>query len=144
MSFSPDGRWLSIGGQNEIRLWNLDAGKIDPRQIPIGGFSIKFSPDSSLLAVRTKTQDAEISVWNLRDFLPVGTVAINESNFSGDFFAFTSDNSRIVVSAAGVFLESFDAPWALRHVCHIVGRNLTREEWNKYLAGADYVATCLP
>lgn len=137
MSFSPDGRWLSIGGQDEIRLWDLDAGKIDSRRIPAGGFLVKFSPDSSLLAAQT-SQSGEISVWNVHDILLRG--AVIGSGISD--FSFASDNSRLAVGDAGVFIEPFDASWALQHICHIVGRNLTREEWNTYLAGSDYVATC--
>ncbi len=138
MSFSPDGRWLSIGGRNEIRLWDLNAGKFDSRRIPVGGFLMKFSPDGSLLATQT-SQSGEISVWNVHDVLLRGTVS---KAGGGGAFSFTSDNSRLAVGGAGVFVEPFDASWALQHVCHIVGRNLTREEWNTYLAGSDYVSTC--
>jgi hypothetical protein len=127
-------------GQNEIRLLDLNAEKFDPRRIPTGGFSMKFSPDSSLLAAQIR-RSGEISVWNVHDVLSIGTVAIAELNAIGDF-AFTSDNNQLAVGDAGVYVAPFDASWAMRHVCRIVGRNLTREEWNKYLAGSDYVPTC--
>lgn len=139
VSFSPDGKWLSIGGQNEIRLWNLDENKIDPRRISTGGFSVKFSPDSSRLATQGNKHGGIISVWNLHDFLPEAIV------IGGSDFAFTSpDTSRLTLSdSPGVFVEPFDASWALEHVCHIVNKNLTPDEWNKYLPGFDYTPTCL-
>jgi WD40 repeat protein len=132
---------LSIGGRNETRLWDLGAEEIDPRRIPLGGSLVKFSPDGSLLAVQTG-QYNEISVWNVRDVQFRGTVV----GMFGDIgsFAFTSDNSRLAVGGSGVSVEPFDASWALRHVCRIVERDLTREEWTKYLAGFDYVPTCSP
>jgi WD40 repeat protein len=137
ISFSPDGTRLGIGGQNEIKLWIPGANKFDPRRIPVGGKLVKFSPDGSRLA----TQDPEshqISVWklNARDLLLEGTVS------QGYDFAFTSDNSNLVVNEGGVFVEPFDASWALEHVCHIVSRNLTLEERDKYLSGFDHVQAC--
>ncbi|MGH3866182.1 MAG: trypsin-like peptidase domain-containing protein [Pseudonocardiaceae bacterium] len=148
MAFSPDGKWLGIGGQNEIKLWNLNAEKFDPRRIPVGGSSMEFSSDGSLLAMLAgpknipNSSDEEISVWNLRDVAPRGTV---RASWELRDFAFTSDKDRLVVSNlySGVFVEHFDASWALGQVCRIVGRNLRPEERSKYLlAGSDYVAAC--
>lgn len=139
MSFSPDGRWLSIGGQNEIRLWDINEKKVDHRRVPVGGFLVKFSSDGSLLAAQ-ESQYGKISVWDVRDVLLVGGTA----EFDFKSVVFTSDNSRLAVSDGGVFVDPFDASWALRRVCGFVKRNLTREEWNKYLSGSDYIATCLP
>ncbi len=144
ISFSPDGTWLSIGGQNEIKLWILDAKRFDDRRIPVGGVLVRFSPDGSRLATR-ETAFGRISVWgwNMRDPLLVGTVSEGAGSQGADF-AFASGNSQLAVGGAGVFVVPFDAPWALGHVCHIVGRDLTQEEWNKYLPGSDYVLTCTP
>jgi WD40 repeat protein len=149
MVFSPDGKWLGIGGRNEIKLWNLNAEEFDSRRIPVGDSSMEFSSDSSLLAMQAEpknipnSSDEEILVWNLRDVSPRGTV---RTSWELRDFAFTSDSRQLVVGNedSGVFVEPFDASWALEHVCGIVGRNLTHEEWNKYQAGSDYVATCPP
>ncbi|MGB6165004.1 MAG: WD40 repeat domain-containing protein [Pseudonocardiaceae bacterium] len=137
INFSPDGTRLSIGGQAEIKLWILGANKFDPRRIPAGGALVKFSPDGSRLATREPESD-RISVWKLnsRDPLLEGTVT------QGADFAFTFDNSRIVVNEENVFVEPFDASWALEHVCHIVKRNLTPAEQDKYLSGFDHVQAC--
>ncbi|MGH3865783.1 MAG: trypsin-like peptidase domain-containing protein [Pseudonocardiaceae bacterium] len=145
MAFSPDGKWLSIGGRDEIRFWDLGAGKFDSRRIPIGGVRMEFGLDGSLLAIQNK-QDSydryrEISVWDVRDVVLRGTVS---EPWSLRDFAFTSDKSRLAVSGSGVFVEPFDGSWALKHVCDIVRRNLRSDEWKKYQAGSDYVHTCLP
>ncbi|MGH3688199.1 MAG: WD40 repeat domain-containing protein [Pseudonocardiaceae bacterium] len=161
IAFSPDGKWLSIGARDETMLWGLNVEKFDSRRIPVGGSSMKFSPDGSLLAVRAKENTGEISVWNVHDSTlkeivsssssPRGTVGLSSppdvSWFSPDDFSFTSDGSRLVVSSSssGVFVEPFDASWALGQVCRIVGRNLSPEERGKYLlVGSDYVAACPP
>lgn len=145
VSFSPDGTRLSIGGQNEVRLWILGANRFDPRRIPVGGVLVKFSPDGSRLATQ-ETESGQISVWKLdmRDPLLEGTVNLVSPRSD---FALTFDNSRLVVSAvmssSGVFVEPFDASWALGHVCRIVRRNLTSAERTKYLPpGFDYTPTC--
>ena len=142
LTFSPDGRWLSIGSQNEIRLWNLNTGKTDPRRIPIPtSGTIEFSPDSAHLAIsRQGLNGSEVTIWNVREAQIAGTV-IMDSFGPGHAFAFTPDSAGLAVAGPGVFLGPFDAPWALRHVCHITG-NLTREEWNQHAKGLDYIATC--
>ncbi|MGH3832993.1 MAG: WD40 repeat domain-containing protein [Pseudonocardiaceae bacterium] len=148
MIFSPDGKWLSIGGPDEIRFWDLSAGKFDSRRIPVGSSQMEFSLDGSLLAIQNirnpynrQSSNEEISVWGVRDVVLRGTVS---EPWSLRDFAFTSDKSRLAVSGSGVFVEPFDGPWALRHVCDIVRRNLTLDEWKKYQAGSDYVPACLP
>ena len=137
ISFSPDGTRLSIGGQDEIKLWILDANKFDSRRIPMGGELVKFSPDGSRLATQDPGYD-HISVWklNVHDPLLEGTVS------RGFDFAFPFDNSHLIVNGDGVFVENFDASWALEHVCSIVKRNLTLEERDKYLSGFDHVQAC--
>jgi WD40 repeat protein len=64
MIFSPDGKWLITGCHNEIMLWNINVGKFDPRRIPAPAdeFSMKFGPDSSLLAIRDNKYVFEILV----------------------------------------------------------------------------------
>ncbi len=142
-TFSPDGRWLSIANQNEIRLWSLDAGQIDPRRIPIStARTIRFSPDNALLAaLRNNNTSEEVTVWNVRDDQIAGTVIANSFG-SLNAFAFTRDSARLVVAGQGVFLGRFDAPWALQHICRITGGNLTQEEWDRYAQGFDRIATC--
>lgn len=100
---------------------------------------MKFSPDDSLLATQ-ENENGKISVWkwNVRDPLLEGTASAQYGNF-----AFTSDNHLLVVGYSGVFMERYDALWALGHVCHIVHRNLTPAEREKYLPrGFDYKPTC--
>jgi len=102
---------------------------------------MKFSPDGAFLAVsRQGLNESEVTVWNVREAQITGTV-INNSFGSTNSFAFTPDSARLAVAEQGVVLGPFDAPWALRHVCHITG-NLTREEWNQHAKGLDYIATC--
>ena len=145
LTFSPNGKWLSIGNQNEIRLWNLDTRKIDKR-IPIPtsptSATIKFSPNSTLLAIsRQDSIESEVTVWNVGEAQITGTVVVSQFG-SGNAFAFTPDSAQLAVSGQGVFLEPFDAPWALRHVCRITGGDLTREKRNQHAQGFDYISTC--
>lgn len=135
VSFSPNGKWLSIGNQIEVRLWNLHENNFDRRKISMEGFSMKFSSDSSRLAVQTGQYDM-VSVWNVRDFLLERTVSRSSD------FAFTSpEATSLAASDEGgvVFVERFDASGAFAHVCDIVHRNLNQAELNQYLSGFDYV-----
>ena len=141
LTFSPDGRWLSIGSHNEIRLWSLSMARIDPQRIPIPTTgTMRFSPDSVLLAALGQIS-GELTVWNARDAQIAGTVSVNSYSSLNDF-AFMPDSARLAVAGQGVFLGPFDAPSALQHVCRITGRNLTPEEWNQHTQGLGYITTC--
>ncbi len=80
------------------------------------------------------------SVWNVHNLLLDGTVSSTLGVIND--FSFASDNGLLTASDSGIFVEPYDASWALGHVCHIVNRNLTPAEWNKYLPGFDYKSTC--
>ena len=146
LTFSPDDRWLSIGSQNEIRLWNLDMGKFGPQRIPIPtSGTIKFSPNSTLLATsRLDSRASEVTVWNVRDAQIAGTVIADRFGYDGDSFAFTPDRAWLAVARQGVVLGplAFDAPSALRHICRITRGYLTEKEWNQHAPRYDYIAAC--
>lgn len=130
---------MAIGSPHEIGLWNLNAKKFAPQRIPTAGFFMEFSPDSSLLAAESEEGvGGETSVWkwDARDPQLEGTARAEYG------FSFTSDNHLVTIDS-GVFVERFDASWALGHVCDILKRNLTFEERDKYLPpGLDYKPTC--
>jgi WD40 repeat protein len=64
VAFSPDGRWLAAGSDNEIAVWSLEDGKIRFRlgaSVEPGGLA--FTPDGeTLISVGQRTT---VKVWDL-------------------------------------------------------------------------------
>jgi eukaryotic-like serine/threonine-protein kinase len=67
--FSPDGRWLAVGGAKpQIRLRDLTTGEEEIKSLPEsadGITTLAFSPDSRILAGGGGEQESRIYLWDL-------------------------------------------------------------------------------
>jgi WD40 repeat protein len=135
--FSPDGRLLAssdFGGT--IRLWDAAAG----RQIgePLRGhagpvWNVAFSPDGRLLA--SASSDGTVRLWDVAAGLPLGEPLTGATDSAGGV-AFSPDGSLLAASGDGtVPVRLWDIryeAWAAR-ACRIVNRNLSMEEWRRFV-----------
>jgi WD40 repeat protein len=144
LSFSPDGRWLSLSTDTEVHLWDLTLDREQPQRFSAATsandfFSVaaRFSPDGQFLAAPTEQDGSAILVWRVADGRLLGAV----SGYASDF-AFLPGNQRLVVAANGVFTTEFDPEWARRTICRVVKRDLTSDEWHQYAEGLDRVTVC--
>ncbi|MBC8481939.1 MAG: WD40 repeat domain-containing protein [Planctomycetes bacterium] len=91
IKFSPDGRYLAVGGS--IGIWLYDATVLPPKPITLleghtkGVTSISFSPDGSLLA--SGSDDNTIRLWNVESRESIATLEghtddVNSVSFSPD------------------------------------------------------------
>jgi len=103
---------------------------------------VTFSPDGKLLAMGTmgnivRVMDAATGKDLIRH-MGNGryTTAAFQGNLSIVIAAITSAN-EIEISHI-----SIDPAELIRDACSRLPRNLTREEWNQYLPGEPYRATC--
>jgi WD40 repeat protein len=146
MIFSARGRWLSAVTRADTRLWDVHDLEMPPVRLPMGGPSavIEFSGDETQVAVAATPQYpvTDVTVWRIEDRQLVGTISVS-SGFAGFDFAFAPDGQELIVATQGLHVEKFQPTAALDTVCELTAkRNLTREEWDQYAPGFDYISSC--
>jgi WD40 repeat protein len=148
VAFSPDGSLIaSGGGEKTVTLRTVPDGSEvgEPMRAPEPLTTVRFSPDGRLAVAGT--QAGAILIFDVESRQPLGEPLAGHARTVYSV-AFTGDGRR-VVSAGGdgrVLLWNVE-PWAsedaLRErACSVVGRNLTRTEWDQFLPGESYRRTC--
>ena len=144
-AFTPDGRILaSGGGEGKIRFWDTETGKplsslLDGHGAPVQ--SSAFSPDGRMLA--TVANDGNTILWDVRARKRLGSPLSGPSSPMSVTFA---PGGRHLFAAYGLDGQVLQwdvdpASWRER-ACSIAGRNLTQDEWERFLPDRPYRRTC--
>jgi WD40 repeat protein len=155
VAFSPDGNQLASGGKTDgaVRLW--DPGASSAASILLGSHDegitrVRFSPDGKQLA--SASLDYSVRLWNVES---PNALPIVLSGHEGELWslAYSPDGKHLVTGSGG---DDTIRIWDLTHplnasttqevadlVCQKVWRNLTLDEWHKFV-GEDipYERTC--
>jgi WD40 repeat protein len=144
IAFSPDGQTLASGyADGSVRLWNVELGQ----QIgePLGGkgvdasISVAFSPDGKTVA----ESDGSISLRSVENGQTVGMPLVS-GLVGATSLAFSSDGQALVAGytdASIIVWKTSLESWA-ETACRMANRNLTQDEWRRYLGAEDYRQTC--
>ncbi len=144
--FSPDGTLLATISfdNNTVRLW--DVASRQPRGEPLAlhtntVWSVAFSPNGKSLA--TASADRTIRLWDVASHQPLIEPLTGHTNVvTGVAF---SPDSKLLASASSdstVRLWATPATWVAQS-CELVGRNLSQQEWDRYIGAATpYVRQC--
>ncbi|MCP3961961.1 MAG: TIR domain-containing protein [bacterium] len=145
LAWSPDGLTLASGSQDRtVRLWQADTGAADGA--PLGGHGqavshLAWSPDGRSLS--TATNDRQIRLWDMaRREVYAGPLSGHEDTITSLFFA--RDGGTLTSVGRDGVLWHWDVDldsWRQR-VCRLARRNLTVEEWQRYLPWAEPLESC--
>jgi WD40 repeat protein len=139
LAFGPQDRFLVSSSLEQTQLWGLEPG--EPRvRPPIAGRFAVLDPSGELVAVVTdsdKIQLIDVGAWRVFD------VPLGEQKGTVEAMAFSPDG-RLLASAAKGDLVLWDVAiesWRDR-ACAIARRNLTPEEWERYVGNLPYSTSC--
>lgn len=107
--------------------------------------NIKFSSDGKFIA--TSSNDKTVKLWN-KDKLNEQPINLSDLGDWALSVAFTADNKQVMVGTSGTTIEKIKV-WPTHRndmadkLCGYVIRNLTKEEWETFVAkDLDYKTTC--
>ncbi|TQN41474.1 DNA-binding SARP family transcriptional activator [Blastococcus colisei] len=147
LSFSPDGRYLATGGDNgllhlyDTRTWQRVWSPIPTNHGMV--VQVEWRPDSR--TVVTSGEEGTVTLVDVERGL-ARSVPLPGSDEPGQgraYLAMTRDDEIVVLASqhAGRRYPMEPSVW-LADACAVVGRDLTSEEWSRYLPGRERAPTC--
>jgi WD40 repeat protein/class 3 adenylate cyclase len=145
LAFAPDGTLATGSWAGLVQRWDVSTGKQLGHSVlatPAPIATISFNPSGEEFATGGGS-DGLVKLWD------TGTLQQLGSNFPGEpgrwaSAAFTPDGAKLLV----MFGNGRGALWPVTprawkdHACSVAGRNLTREEWSRYVTGRAYATVC--
>jgi len=153
VAFSPDGKTLASGSKdNTVIFWDVEMGKAIGKPLLANNSSLKrsgwagvnsvaFSPDGKLLA--SGSGDQIVRLWDVKTRQSLDKALIDHSSnveskaFSPNAKFLTSRNLDATLKLWDINPEDY-----VKQACAIVNRNLSQEEWQKYVGNRPHEKTC--
>jgi WD40 repeat protein len=146
MAFSHTEGFFSTGDEaGTIRIWAKEKDYKSPVLL-VGHISrisgIQFSPDDTILG--SSSFDGTVRLWNFRE--PDETpIVIDDYDFWVTCMALSPDGAFLYSGSADktIKVKQINMELLAAKICGGVSRNMTQEEWNKYVGmDIEYEKTC--
>ena len=146
LAFAPNGTLATGSFAGIVQLWNTATGQaighpLHADSLPIA--SIAFDPSGARF-VTTGGSDGTAKLWFTSTLQQEGATLQGDSPTSWGNAAFSSGGRKLIVTYDnGQALEwpVTPAAWAQR-ACAVAGRNLSREEWARFVTDYSYASVC--
>ena len=153
VAFSPDGSVIAASGVNDraVTLWDVASWKLVgrlPHPIFIG--SVAFDPRGKTLA--TSAFDDKVRLWDIASMRQIGAALPGPENPGaglvcdpcGSQAGFDPSGNYLVAlnQNGGALVWDVDPDRWKERACAVVGRPLTRDEWEDLLPGRSYQPAC--
>jgi WD40 repeat protein/DNA-binding SARP family transcriptional activator len=145
-AYTPDGKMLATGtGAGIVQLWNPATGAQIGHPTLVAAApvaSIAFDPAGGMFATAGGS-DGLVKLWTTKTEQQFGATFPGDPGQWGNA-QYTPDGSRLIVvyqDGTGVVWPVSLAAWET-HACQVAGRNLTREEWSRFIGNPPYSAVC--
>jgi len=146
MDISNDGQYLAYGGQSGyVVLYDLTNNVVVKE---LHGHTarvnaVAFSNNGSRLA--SASWDGTIELWNLEELDDLPYLLKEHLEAYAWDLTFSPDDEYLVVGTSDGSIKKWaiDNATVADQICQYVSRNMTKEEWDRYLSDdVDYVNTC--
>lgn len=134
-ALDPSGRRLALGSEDGgARVVDLADSTVETISATDRVTDVGFGPDGRLLAI--KTLDGSIRLWDTDRSAVAGVVWPGGLQFTGEPGWYDSTTDSLWMAASGRLIEiPLDPQRWVDRACEIVGRDLTPDEWDRYVAG---------
>ena len=145
LAYRPDGVLATGTWSGVVQLWNTHTGIEIGRPTlvaPSPVSSIAFNRHIPFFAT-TGGSDGLAKLWSTSTLRQFGSSFAREQGAWGSA-AFTPDGSKLVVvwdNGHGDVWPTNVRAWE-RHACFVAGRQLTREEWSRFVGRRAYKPAC--
>ncbi|MFI9833030.1 toll/interleukin-1 receptor domain-containing protein [Streptomyces sp. NPDC051913] len=141
IAFHPNGTTVAVASQDStMRLLaaEADGGCRRLATVPGSSHALAFSPDGSLLL-----STGDMRLRDAETLETVGEPLFDDADDPAEIF-FTSAGNRLMEVAYDGTVRSLtiDPAELTRRACALAGRDLTREEWQRFGILGDYVRPC--
>ncbi|HWO00948.1 MAG TPA: hypothetical protein VNS63_16935, partial [Blastocatellia bacterium] len=141
VALSPDGLLVAAASETAVRIWDRRTRREVTRLDQVKwAIALAFSPDGRYLATSSSGENM-VRFWELKKRREVGRI-----DHPGPVTALAFDQTKGFVATAGIDGTAHVWLWRpaeiVEDLCRRLTRNMTGEEWLKYMGDQPYSKTC--